>query len=77
MPTVLAVILGGTKFSISPADLLYRDMIDPDTGLCMTAISTGGSGPYILGDVFLQNALVVFDHGEAKMTFIPRTVTVS
>ncbi|KAM7189416.1 Aspartic peptidase domain containing protein [Naviculisporaceae sp. PSN 640] len=72
VPTVLAVILNGVKFFINPVDLIYRDMTEPTTGLCMTAFSTGGSGPYILGDVFMQNALVVFDHGEAKMTFIPR-----
>ncbi|KAM7205843.1 Aspartic peptidase domain containing protein [Rhypophila sp. PSN 637] len=75
VPIVLAVILDGIKFFINPLDLIYRDMIDPVTGLCMIAISSGGSGPYILGDVFLQNALAIFDHGEAKMRFIPRTVS--
>ncbi|EGS23379.1 aspartic-type endopeptidase-like protein [Thermochaetoides thermophila DSM 1495] len=68
----VAVVLDGEKFYINPVDLIYRTMVDPLTGLCMTAIASGGSGPYILGDVFMQNALVVFDVGEAKMRFIPR-----
>lgn len=68
----VAVVLDGVKFFINPVDLIYRTMVDPLTGLCMTAIANGGSGPYILGDVFMQNALVVFDVGQAKMRFIPR-----
>jgi hypothetical protein len=68
----VAVMLDGMKFNISPVDLLYRTLVDPLTGLCMTAIADGGSGPYILGDAFMQNALVVFDVGQAKMRFIPR-----
>ncbi|KAK3906142.1 aspartic peptidase domain-containing protein [Staphylotrichum tortipilum] len=68
----VAVLLDGKKFNISPVDLLYRTLVDPLTGLCMTAIADGGSGPYILGDAFMQNALVVFDVGEAKMRFVPR-----
>ena len=47
-------------------------MVDPVTGWCMTAIANGGSGPYILGDAFMQNALVVFDIGQAKMHFMSR-----
>lgn len=68
----MAVILDGKKFLFNPVDLIYRDMVDPETGLCMTAISSGGSGPFILGDTFLQNALVVFDIGEAEVQFMPR-----
>lgn len=68
----VAVLLDGTKFNINPVDLLYRNLVDPLTGLCMTSIADGGSGPYILGDAFMQNALVIFDVGEAKMRFIPR-----
>ncbi|KAL2167363.1 hypothetical protein VTG60DRAFT_1396 [Thermothelomyces hinnuleus] len=68
----VAVLLNGVKFNISPLDLLYRTLVDPVTGLCMTAIADGGSGPYILGDAFMQNALVIFDVGQAEMRFIPR-----
>ncbi|KAK3343508.1 aspartic peptidase domain-containing protein [Lasiosphaeria hispida] len=68
----IAVKLDGILFIFNPVDLIYRDMKDPLTGLCMTAIASGGTGPYILGDVFMQNALVVFDIGQAQMRFIPR-----
>ncbi|KAK3320423.1 aspartic peptidase domain-containing protein [Cercophora scortea] len=68
----IAVVLNGIRFYLNPADLIYREMVDPLTGLCMTAIASGGSGPFILGDVFMQSALVVFDVGQAKMRFIPR-----
>jgi hypothetical protein len=68
----VAVLLDGIKFNINPVDLIYRTMVDPMTGLCLTSIASGGSGPYILGDAFMQNALVVFDVGAAKMRFIPR-----
>jgi len=67
-----AVILDGVKFYINPVDLIYRDLVDPVTGLCMTAIASGGAGPYILGDVFLQNVLAVFDVGNAQMRFTSR-----
>ncbi|KAK5653457.1 hypothetical protein OQA88_8943 [Cercophora sp. LCS_1] len=73
IPPPVAVVLDGKKFWFNPVDLIYRDMIDPETKLCMTAISSGGSGPFILGDAFLQNALVVFDVGEAEIRFMPRT----
>ncbi|KAL2265861.1 hypothetical protein VTJ83DRAFT_6961 [Remersonia thermophila] len=68
----VAVILDGIKFTLNPMDLIYRNLVDPLTGLCMTAFADGGAGPYILGDAFMQNALVVFDVGQAKMRFIPR-----
>lgn len=70
----VAVMLGGKKIFLNPVDLIFRTMADPLTGLCPTAITrtNGVSAPYILGDVFMQNALVVFDVGEAKMRFIPR-----
>ena len=68
----VAVVLNGKKFMLNPRDLIYTDLKDPETGLCMTAISNGGSGPFILGDAFMQNALVVFDVGQAQMQFIAR-----
>jgi len=71
-PPIVSVILGAKRFLFNPADLIYRDMAKPETGLCMTAISSGGTGPYILGDTFMQKALMVFDIGQAQMRFISR-----
>jgi hypothetical protein len=69
---ILAVVMKGVRFYINPVDLIFRDLIDPLTGLCMTGIASGGTGPYILGDVFLQNSLAVFDVGHSQMRFISR-----
>lgn len=67
-----AVILKGVRYYINPVDLIYREMVDPLTGLCMTGVASGGTGPYILGDVFMQNVLAVFDVGNAQMRFMSR-----
>ncbi|KAM0415675.1 hypothetical protein ACHAPT_013375 [Fusarium lateritium] len=67
-----AVIISGVSFWINPADLIFKDLVDPVTGYCATAVTSGGSGPYRLGDVFLQNVLAVFDVGGAEMRFYGR-----
>lgn len=69
---ILAVVMKGVRFYINPVDLIFHDLVDPLTGLCMTGVASGGTGPYILGDVFLQNALAVFDVGHSQMRFISR-----
>jgi hypothetical protein len=63
------VEIGGTTFQVNAADMIYQNQTDPQTGLCLTGIQDGGSGPYILGDVFLQNVVAVFDVGAAQMRF--------
>lgn len=66
------VTIGGRTFWINPADMLLRNMPD-SLGDCLTTIVPGGpSGPYILGAVFLQNVLAVFDVGAAEMRFAAR-----
>ncbi|KAF2433961.1 acid protease [Tothia fuscella] len=61
----LGVKIGGTTFNINPADMVLRD----PSGLCISGIQDGGSGPFILGDVFMQNVVAVFDVGAAEMRF--------
>ena len=72
MPPSFSFIIDGVEFPISPKDLIYPDLVDPLTGYCAVGMSTGGTGPYILGDVFLQNVVAVFDVGGAKMRFYSR-----
>ncbi|KAF7554328.1 hypothetical protein G7046_g6851 [Stylonectria norvegica] len=67
-----AVVISGTKFWINPADMIFPQLMDPLTGYCAVAIASGGSGPFILGDVFLQNVVAVFDVGGAEMRFYSR-----
>lgn len=66
-------MIDGVEFWINPADMLYHDLIDPLTGYCAISVASGGSGPYILGDAFLQNVVAVFDVGAAQMRFYSRS----
>ncbi|KHN97794.1 Peptidase A1 [Metarhizium album ARSEF 1941] len=72
IPPSFAVVISGVEFWLNPADMIYRELVDPMTGYCAIAITSGGSGPYILGDVFLQNVVAVFDVGGAQMRFYGR-----
>lgn len=71
-PPHFAVVIEGVEFWINPSDLIYRNMVDPLTGYCAIGIGSGGSGPYILGAVFLQNVVAVFDIGGGQMRFYSR-----
>lgn len=71
-PPRVAVVIDDKQFWLNPEDLMLSQLRNPLTGLCMTTISTGGSGPYILGDVFLQNVLAVFDVDDAVIQFASR-----
>lgn len=68
----VGVVLDGITFWFNPTDMIYRGFTDPETSLCMTAIANGGAGPFILGNAFMQGAVVIYDVGEAQMRFIPR-----
>lgn len=65
----VGVQIGGTVFWISEADLLMQDIVDPDTGYCLLGPQDGTTGPYILGDTFLNNVVAVFDVGASEMRF--------
>lgn len=68
----VGVVIDGAHFWLNPKDLMFRQLKNPMSGLCMTTIANGGSGPYILGDVFLQNVLAVFDVDDVMMQFASR-----
>lgn len=72
LPPLFAVVISGIEFHVNPADLIYKELIDPLTGYCAIAVASGGSGPYILGDAFLQSVVAVFDVGGAEMRFYGR-----
>jgi hypothetical protein len=59
----LAVKIGGKTFKINPADLIVNN-----GGTCISGI-IGSSAPYILGDTFMKNVVVVFDVGAAELRF--------
>jgi len=59
------VKIGGTVFQVSAEDLI----VDNGDGTCISGVQDGGSGPFILGDVFMKNVVVVFDVGAAELRF--------
>ncbi|KAK1597549.1 eukaryotic aspartyl protease [Colletotrichum navitas] len=68
----IAVVIEGASFFINPVDLIYPGLVDPLTGYCQIGITTGGTGPYILGTVFLHNVEAYFDVGAGQMRFYGR-----
>jgi hypothetical protein len=72
IPPQLAVIIEEVRFWVNPADLIFQQAVDPMTGYCALGITTGDDGPYILGDVFLQSVVAVFDVGGGQMRFYSR-----
>jgi hypothetical protein len=69
-PPSFGVMISEGVFLTNPLDLILSN----GDGTCITGVQDGGSGPYILGDVFLKNVLAVFDltPGEYEMHFSPR-----
>lgn len=72
VPPRVAIVIDDQPFWLNPKDLMIRESADPLSGMCMTTIADGGSGPYILGDVFLKNVLAIFDVDDAVMQFAGR-----
>ena len=68
----VAITIGGVNFEISPADLIFQALVDPNTGLCVTGIQVS-TPPYILGDTFMNNVLTTFDLGALQMRFTALT----
>lgn len=61
------VTIGGSTFYINAADMIFDGGLGG--GICLPGIQLGDPGPYILGDMFLQNVIAVFDVGAAVMKF--------
>lgn len=59
------VAIHGTTFLINGTDLILSN----GDGTCTSGVQDGGSGPYILGDVFMTNVVVIFDVGAAQLRF--------
>lgn len=73
-PPTLEIGIGGQVFRVDPGSMILPETRQPsfDADYCTTGIARG-SGTYILGDVFLQEMLVVFDVSDQKeMKFAKR-----
>lgn len=68
-----AVKIGGVVFSVDKRDMIMDD--GTGQGTCQGGVSDGGTyAPYVLGDVFMKNAMVVFDVGASELRFRSRLV---
>ncbi|RDW94318.1 hypothetical protein BP5796_00081 [Coleophoma crateriformis] len=70
-PPDFAVKISGVDFSVDKRDMILDD--NTGNGTCIAGNSDGMNyPPYILGDVFMKNALVVFDVGAGELRFRSR-----
>jgi aspergillopepsin I len=71
-PPAFGVKIGGVTLVVNPVDMI---LADEASGTCVSAIQDGGAapGPFVLGDAFLNNVVVVFDVGAAQMRFAQHT----
>jgi hypothetical protein len=64
-----AIKIGGVIFPVDKRDMIISDQ----SGGCMAGTTNGQIyAPYTLGDVFMNNVVVVFDVGSGEMKFKSR-----
>ena len=70
------VAIGGQTFFASPEDLLQQEVRLDWNGdgkmFCRVGVKDGYGGPFILGDVFLNSVIAVYDLSINEMHFAPR-----
>ncbi|KAK3358999.1 aspartic peptidase domain-containing protein [Lasiosphaeria hispida] len=72
-PPSFGVKIGGQMFWTDPASMILPEVKDPATGYCATGIGAMDGSLYILGDVFMQGLVAVFDVGpNMEMRFAKR-----
>lgn len=65
-PPSLSVTLGGVVIKTHPSSMILPEVRNA-RGQCVSGIGYTDGFPYILGDVFMQNLVTVFDLGSDKM----------
>ncbi|KAK0651932.1 aspartic peptidase domain-containing protein [Cercophora newfieldiana] len=74
-PPRLGIQIGGQMFWTDPSSMILPQVMDPDTGYCATGIGSMDGPVFILGDVFMQGLVAVFDVGQRmEMRFAKRLV---
>jgi len=73
VPPSLGIEIAGETFWTDPSSMVLRQVIDPETGFCATGVGTMSGDVFILGDVFMQGLVTVFDIGKRmEMRFAKR-----
>lgn len=67
----MGIKIGGQVLNISAIDMLIQDQqrFATPAGMCLVGVQDGGTGPFTLGDTFMNNVLTVFDIGATQMHF--------
>jgi hypothetical protein len=61
-----AIKIDGVVFEVDKRDLIQDD--ETGRGTCMSGVNDGSTNaPYVVGDVFLKNVVVVFDVGATEL----------
>lgn len=61
-----AIKIDGVTFEVDRGDLIQDD--ETGRGTCMSGVNNGrDNAPYVVGDVFLKNVVVVFDVGATEL----------
>jgi len=73
VPPGLGIEIGGQMFWTLESSMILPEVKDPVTGYCATGIGAMDGQLFILGDVFLQGLVAVFDVGSRmEMRFAKR-----
>ncbi|KAK0727983.1 aspartic peptidase domain-containing protein [Lasiosphaeria miniovina] len=73
VPPSFGVQIKGQVLWTDPSSMILQQLRDRETSYCATGIGAAGSQPYILGDVFMQSLVAVFDIGpKMEMRFAKR-----
>lgn len=68
-PPTISLQIGGKTIYIDPKNMIKGS--DAEGG-CISGIQSGGSGPFLLGDTFMEGLVVVHDLDKMQMQFAPR-----
>ncbi|KAK0626641.1 aspartic peptidase domain-containing protein [Immersiella caudata] len=74
VPPSFGIQIGGQIFWADASSMVLPQVIDVETGYCATGIGATDASLYILGDVFMQGIVAVFDVGQRmEMRFAKRS----
>jgi hypothetical protein len=73
VPPSLGIQIGAQMFWTNPSSMILPQVMDPETGYCATGVGAMDGPIFILGDVFMQGLVAVFDVGpRMEMRFAKR-----
>ncbi len=71
-PPSFGIQIGGHMLWTDPESMILSRVRDRASGLCLSGIGVTSGFPYILGDVFMQQLITVFDTSKMEIQFAKR-----